>query len=634
MAYSASPPTLLFSLFLLFLLTPPFSDAALHRARLSTSEDPPPAVLLRPSSTSQPSPAPPTAPTTFFQVTRPIPLPKTAPCSLLLLQHDFASTYTKPPVTAPYAPPPHCPRGRPPARVVLEWRAACRGRQFDRIFGVWLGGVELLRSCTAEPRATGIVWTVEKDVTRYSSLFAQNHTLSVFLGNIVDHTYTGVYHVNLTLHFYFSSKGSGSHGWPGRQPGLASPADLILPISRDLPLEDGQWFPIENSTGAPPKELAIPRNAYRAVLEVYVSFHSGDEFWYGNPPNDYIAANNLTGTPGNGPFREVVAMVDGDVVGAVWPFTVIYTGGVNPLLWRPITGIGSFDLPSYDIEITPFLGKLLDGKPHKFGFLVTNALSVWYVDANLHLWLDSKSWQTSGSLIKYEAPQFKPSQVSKFKGLDGHFVTTASRRISSTGWVLSSHGKLTTHFFQEFGYKNLMEFRGNGKIQVINQTINSTSLVYAKNPGSIVYSEEVIQNFPLYLYTATANQTNKSYSFIANVSLGFNEKRFNGEKFGFSVSSLTNSQKGVGDTVVQGSLVVSGIGSIQQMYTYESTEGCYFRNVSSSNYAILFDESGKVCSKWSPSELGYSFNRSIPYPVRRASLASNLQNQKNRDKNS
>ncbi|GKC42657.1 peptide-N(4)-(N-acetyl-beta-glucosaminyl) asparagine amidase A isoform X2, partial [Tanacetum coccineum] len=248
--------------------------------------------------------------TTYFQVTKPILLPNTSPIITTILHHDFSYTYSSPPVSAPYNPPSQNTHFK---KIILEWSATCQGLQFDRIFGVWLDGVELLRSCTAEPRATG--------------------TLMVF----------GV-------------------------------------------------------TDVQRKEVVVPRNVYKAVLEVYVSFHENDEFWPTNVVNEYISDNNITGLPGNGPFREVVVSLDGAVVGAIWPFTVVYTGGVNPLLWRPITGIGSFDLPSYDIEITPFLGSILDGKSHEIGFSVTNALNVWYIDANLHLWLDEKSETTSGKL--------------------------------------------------------------------------------------------------------------------------------------------------------------------------------------------------------------------------------------------
>ncbi|MQL95038.1 hypothetical protein Taro_027708 [Colocasia esculenta] len=629
-SYCNSQHTLLFSLFLL-LLPPPFANAV-----LSTSEE---QGLPRPSAIAQ---SPSTSPTTYFQVTRPIPIPRTKPCSILLLQHDFASTYDKPPVTAAYSPPSHCrrrARRAPLAKVVLVWKAACRGRQFDRIFGVWLGGVELLRSCTAEPRATGTVWTVEKDVTRYASLFSRNRTLAVYLGNIVDRTYTGIYHVNITLRFYYGGRRSTP---PSPHPGYGgSPADLILPISRDLPPNDGQWFVIENSTVGylhtipdqdwQSKELAIPRNAYRAILEVFVSFHSDDESWYSNPNDGYISANNLTDTPGNGPFREVIVGIDSDPVGAVWPFTVIYTGGVNPLLWRPITGIGSFDLPSYDIEITPFLGKLLDGKPHKFGFAVRFALSFWLVDANLHLWLDGKSSQTHGSLVDYQAPDLYFGTGSWFQGLDGTFAERYTRQISSTGWVMSSQGNVTTHAYQVFDYKNFMEIKGNGSIQVVQQLIDATSGVSAKGPGS-TYSEQVIRHFPLYLYTRTADRIDESYTSTANVSFGFYEKRSTSDGSGSSVSSLANSQKGEGEMVVKGNLVVRGVGSTKQVYRYESTsEGCYLRNVSSSNYTILFDEWGKICGEGSGFALGESFRKWVSDLVGRIPLVSHLHSSKNRE---
>lgn len=396
-------------------------------------------------------------------------------------------------------------------------------------------------------------------------------------------------------------------------------------------MNDGLWFQILNSTDIKSKELAVPRNTYRAVLEVYVSFHENDEFWYSNPPNDYILANNLTNMPANGPFREVTATLDGEVVGAVWPFTVIYTGGINPLLWRPITGIGSFDLPSYDIEITPFLGKILDGKPHQFGFGVTDALNIWYIDANLHLWLDSKSSYIVGDLIKYEAPEFVPSLISKFKGLDGQFKTTACRHISSTGWVNSSYGNITTHFFQSFDYENQMLFAGNGSIQVVNQTVDFNYGTYAKYPSVILYSEQVYQNFPLYLYTRTTDQVDDTYSFVCNVMLGFNEKKSSGEQFGFFFSSLRNLQNGQGNMRVKGNLVTSGLGSTQQVYRYRSTGGCYFRNVSSSNYTILHDETEESCAKGSLFGAGLFVTRLPSFPGRRTSLAAEVHKLENGD---
>ncbi|KAI3837832.1 hypothetical protein MKX03_029179 [Papaver bracteatum] len=456
--------------------------------------------------------------TTTFQVTKPIKLPpKAIPCaSLQVLQHDFGFTFTKPPVSVNYTPPSNCPS------------KGC--------------GVEIFRSCTAEPTASGIIWTVQKDITRYTSLLMKPQTLSVYLGNLVNSIYTGVYHVNLTFHFYPLDHESPSTA--------DNPADLIIPISRNLPLNDGFWFVVGSSTDIQSKRFTIPQNSYRAVLEVYVSFHSSDEFWYQNPPNE------------NGPFREVVVRLDGDEVGAVWPFTVVFTGGFNPLLWIPITAIGSFDLPSYDIEITPFLGKLLDGKQHEFGFRVTNALNDWYIDANLHIWLDIESaGTTSGKLIRNENSPTKISLVSEKKD---SYITSARRLISSS----------------------------------VNQTIDASSrvdtIIVPSSSSSYINTIERYHNFPFYLHYYPFRYGNyilRSYY----VSLGFNEKRLVGSSLSPRVSSmvLNNSQQGQFGLNANGNVVAS----TQQVYLLDGSDGCYFWNVSSSDNIILYNISGDHCQQ-------------------------------------
>lgn len=39
----------------------------------------------------------------------------------------------------------------------------------------------------------------------------------------------------------------------------------------------------------------------------------------------------------------------------MYPFPVIYTGGANPLLWRPLASLRAFDVPSAFIDVSPFL---------------------------------------------------------------------------------------------------------------------------------------------------------------------------------------------------------------------------------------------------------------------------------------
>ncbi|RZC73420.1 hypothetical protein C5167_048900 [Papaver somniferum] len=445
---------------------------------------------------------------------------------------DFGYTYGKSPVLVNYKPPSNCPSSQKGfSRIVLEWKSTAKGRQFDRIFGIWLSGVEIFRSCTAEPTPSGIIWTVQKDITRYTSLLIKPQVLAVYL----------------EFHRYSVQK------------------------------------------------FTIPQNSHRAVLEVYVSFHFDDENWYGNPPNEYINAYNLTDKPGNGPFSEVIVRLNGDEIGALWPFTVVFTGGFNPLTWRPITAIGSFDLPSYDIEITPFLGKILDGKQHEFGFGVTNALNEWYRDANLHIWLDHESDATTGELIRNITPPSKISLVSKKKG---SYITSAIRSFSVSGWVKSSHGNITTNSFQDFSFTNRMTMHGSS--HTVNQTIDASSRVYAIIPSlfSHIYTAERYQNFPLYFHTEDVPPGHGNRTSLSYVSLGFNEKCLAGSSSSPWVSSgLNNSQQGQGVLNFSGNLVTGGLGSAQQVYHLDGSAECYFWNVSSSNYTILYNISGDPCQQ-------------------------------------
>ncbi|XP_022718029.1 peptide-N4-(N-acetyl-beta-glucosaminyl)asparagine amidase A-like [Durio zibethinus] len=577
---------------LLFLYQPLFCMANLHKSK----------NLLRSNLLSQltsPMPSNDNLPTLYFEVTKPTKLPNTKPCSYLVLQHDFGFTYGRPPVLVNYTPP-EC-YSQNFAKIVLEWKATCKGTQFDRIFGVWLARVELLRGCTAEPTSNGIVWSVEKDITRYYSLLLKKgtQTLAVFLGNIVDGTYTGVYHVNLTFHFYPAESNlidekQNLNNLPSK---YYSKADLILPISRDLPLNDGLWFEIQHLNDTKLKKFQIPRNVYKAVLEVYISFHENDEFWYGNFPNDYIAANNLSNTPGNGPFREVVVSLDGEVVGAVLPFTVIYTGGINPLFWIPITGISSFNLPSYDIEITPFLGNILDGKFHTLGFSVTNALNVWFIDANLHLWLDSRSVKTEGKLLNCNNKAVSVSEESDFKGLNGKFLTSAKRFISSIGWIKSSYGNITTHSIQEFSYNNSMEIGNNGDFQVVNQIIHFNDRVYTKMPFPYIHCEESFKTFPLNLFLYFSEQGEGSFLYETNVTLGFNEKKYKNVGFEFFISSLQNIQDAQAALDVKNYSSIKRLQGTKQVYEYHGSDLCYSRNISSSNNIIDYDQMSNLCDK-------------------------------------
>ena len=148
----------------------------------------------------------------------PLPRPPTPSCTLRLMQHDFASSFGKPFVGS-YTPPTACPA--PWSMVVLDWNGSVAGRQFDRLIGVWIGGVEVLRSTTPEPSPAGIKWHVEKEVSQYAPILTEPQTVVVDLGNVVNNTFTGIFHTSLDLTFYTTGAGN---------PPTAHP-DQVIPIS-------------------------------------------------------------------------------------------------------------------------------------------------------------------------------------------------------------------------------------------------------------------------------------------------------------------------------------------------------------------------------------------------------------------
>lgn len=526
------------------------------------------------------------SPEEYIEVSRPINHPANKTCSILVLEHDFGNTYGKPPVEVSYSPPAKCSSNWD--KVVLQWRVTCKGEQYDRIAGVWLSGVEILRTSTAEPTEAGISWEVNKDITRYSTLLNKPQTLVVMLENLVDSTYTGIYHVTISFHFF--------ENHDAQFPKYPAPADLILPISKSSPNNGGHWFWLQSTSDIQSQKLLVPSNAYRAVVEIYVSAHVNDEFWYSNPPDAYIEANNLTTPRGNGDFREVVCFIDGVVVGAVWPFPVVFTGGINPLFWAPVVGIGAFDLPAYDLEVTPFLGQLLDGNPHTFGLRVMDGIATWFVDANLHLWLDEVSMQTLGMLMDYQAPAFSPSLVSNFEGLDGLFQTYGERRISYCGWVKSTQGNLTTHVLQIFNYTNLVTFENKGGTKIVKLKIETTEKVTVETPLESVSSQTISNSYPLYMYSASFDKENGTYLAITNISHAFNKDVANVFPSGSTFSSLKNSQNAQGSMLVKDHSVLSGNASTEQTYKYRGSDGCYFRILSVKDSKFIKDYSDTLCN--------------------------------------
>lgn len=404
---------------------------------------------------------------------------QTPKCTLAVLRHDFANTAGLPPVSVNYTPPPGCPS--PWSRIVLELSASASDVQKDRIAAIWVNGAEILRTSTPYAMAPGVFWRVHKDVTRYTAILRgsadSDVTFSMMLENS-NETFPGIYSVNVSLHFYRGAlcqekdESFCRHklsGHPTIKGLYREPADLIVPISYELgDCGPGYWFKVMNESEVQVSTIQIPRNTYRAVLELYVSYHADDERWYANPlqsTGQYTSA--LSSPKANGGFRQAVVSIDKKYAGAVVPFPIIYPGSINPYFWAPVAAIGLYDFPSYDIDLTPFIGNLVDGREHEFGLTVRDSQPYWLVSANLHLWLDPWSDAVEAALVRYKVPPLRISKQADWRGKIGKSSVDGQVIERFAGWVSSSKGNITTAVRQRLKFKSRVEVQAKGNIKQV-----------------------------------------------------------------------------------------------------------------------------------------------------------------------
>lgn len=341
----------------------------------------------------------------------PVERPHTTSCQVTLADAQFRD-FT--PYRGAYTPPQGC--GDRWSKVVLRLDGKVKGRQYDRLGYLHVGGVEILRTSTPEPSPDGIEWHVEKDVTRYSDTFRSPQDVEMLIGNVVNDTYTGVIDVHVTLTFYA--------GHPTRQT-----PDRVLTLA-DTP--DGTT-------------LTTPRNSERIVAEVYATGSGGgcEEFWYltvADPASYSCKADH-------GPYREVQIKVDGQLAGIAAPFPNVWTGGwSNPFLWYVVPAPGAFDVRPIEYDLTPFAGLLNDGRAHRVEVSVVGVpagQSGWSAPVNVLVWQDAHRAHVTGALTGNRATDIANSSTYT-PGSENRVNTEAGHRLTVSGYLDTSHGRVTT----------------------------------------------------------------------------------------------------------------------------------------------------------------------------------------------
>lgn len=248
------------------------------------------------------------------------------------------------------------------------------------------------------PSESGIYWSYQKDMTIFDKLLRTEQKVIFSLDNVYSEVYTGAFNITLEA-LYYDDRYSN-----------LDPADQVFPISAlasSQNISSVLSLPDANATVS----IQFPRNVKAATVSILASGNGAEEFWYTNVPSEYV--NTFPENPGwlygYSPFREIQLLIDGNLAGVSWPFPLLFTGGVDPGLWRPIVSIGAYDLPTSEIDVTPWLPLLCDGQPHTFVLQVVGFDSQtegnigvigenWYVTGAVFIWLDEHSKQTTGTV--------------------------------------------------------------------------------------------------------------------------------------------------------------------------------------------------------------------------------------------
>ncbi len=517
-----------------------------------------------------------------------VPRPHTTPCVVTLYKgFEFADFNPK---SFTYTPPAACPG--PWAKVILQANFSInQGRQFDRTANIWIGPTNIYFGTTAEPsHNVARHWHVERDLTDYSSIFTVTQAGTVDLGNLVNSTYTSILHGSADILFYPVAQNQT----PPRT------ADQVIAFSSG---PTGGIVGLNTTTDLLEQTLTLPTNITDLYFDVFAQSQSNDEFWYSCVPND--VASELFSCGGTA-FRESEVTIDGTPAGIAPVYPWIYTGGIDPYLWRPIPGVQTMNFLPYRVNLTPFAALLDDGLPHTIALSVFNADSYFSATASLLLYLDSGSTQITGALTENTLAVPVPTiteniHTAQNGNIQGTVTTKSGHNFQISGYLNTSSGPVITTVAQNINFSNVQYFKVFPTIyeQNINQATTIQSVVTIHNAGGN-FVNTVHQSWPLTLNITLLFNPDGSGTQATTVNQYYErdqEARHNGQITSFS---LIRNRVTPTDTLdFDASFNITGNqnqASAQNYFASDSTGYCYSRIITASTGVLTSITDGQGCN--------------------------------------
>lgn len=518
------------------------------------------------------------------------PRPDTKPCVVPLFTNlEFADFNLK---SFSYSPPANCPG--PWAKVVFTADfTVTAGRQYDRTAAFYLGHASIYYGTTAEPRHNlSPFWHVERDVTDLSALFRSPQTGEANIGNFVGVyngvTYNGIIYSTAALEFYPANF---------RNPAPRVP-DIVVPVNGS----GGDAGTLSNTSSQITQTLNLPRNVEQVYLDVIAQNQSSDEFFYLNVPDNQ--ASELETYPGTA-FRETEISIDGTPAGVAPIYPWIFTGGLDPYLWEPIPANQTLDFKPYRVDLTPFAGLLADGNPHTVAISVFNADNYFLATANLLVYTDHQKRRVTGGILS-NTLSAAPTPVigdnivynATTQTYTGTISDASNRSFTISGYVDTSHGRVTTTVQQKVNFLNTQEFDITPLIE--NQDVQQDTTVdsvTSTRTGPLVTTKEQHFDYPLTVnYNFTASSDFSTGVQTVSINQGYKLDTVDGI-FGFPIySSHTNEQTNASDALnfdfVAGTDTPSNPQTTQTYTFHDSLGHCYSETLTAANSTLTGVTSG------------------------------------------
>ena len=364
------------------------------------------------------------------------------------------------PLPLAYRPPADCPG--PWRKVVLEADFdVTTGTQFDRSADLTLGGATLFLGTTMEPGDTYAPhWQVARDVTDYAALLRTPTDGRATLVNYLDKDHDAHVHWGARLVFY-----------AGEAP---APDVVVLPVTAGLARLDPQK-PLVSRT------IRFPRNLTSLAIDLFAIGQEREEFWYDCAPGNLAQRNIFGPPPCDAPYREVEVRIDGRLAGVRSVQPDIFTGGINPGLWRRVPALRALNLPPARVDLTPFAALLNDGQPHVIALAMPTAGTFFRVSGTLIGTVDPTRPVVTGALT---ANTLAPARIvtrqlraPRGPSAIGTVQTIATRADRVEGYVDTPHGRVVTRVAYDLDQRltNTRDTGVSSKRYVARQTMTLTT---------------------------------------------------------------------------------------------------------------------------------------------------------------